>query len=183
MGGYWSWPAPSGPPRPVRPSTATVWDLDLDREAGRLVGRPGAPLPDRAAISARGRCVALGYADGSIEIWDLAARQLRATSRAHQRGFSSSSLTRSPDGSILASDGKFRSLTFSFGLARAAYKHVFRNWDDPTVSELLLLDSRDGHTLLRAQECMDDVFLAVGRSIATSHVDGNIRVHDVPKPR
>jgi WD40 repeat protein len=170
-----------GPTAPGSSAKATIWDLDLDREAFRLPGLPGGPLPDRAAISSRSKSVALGFGDGSIEIWDLATCRLRATSREHRRGFRPSGLTFSPDGSILASHGEFRSLTLSFGLVRAAYKHVFRNRDRSVVSELILLDSGDGRPLIHAPEFGDVVFSADGRSLATSHEDGAVRIHDVPK--
>ena len=174
---------PAYPAEPGSTTTATVWDLDEDREVCRLPGRPGASLPSRASFSPDRKSLALGFEEGSIEIWDLASQRLRATSRDHQRGFRPSSLTFSPDGSILASHGEFRRLTLSFGLVRAVLAHVFRARDNQDVSELLLLDSRDGQPLVRARSHGDVAFSPDGRTLATSHEDGNVRIHDVPKPR
>ena len=162
---------------------ATVWDLDRDREAVRLTSSTLMPPPERAALSSRSNRVALSGADGSIEIWDLATGRLRTTSREHRRGFRTAGLNFSPDGLILASSGEFRSLTPSFGLARTAYRHLFREPNAAPVSELILLDSDDGRPLLHESEFGVVIFSADGRSLATSHEDGAVRVHDAPRRR
>ncbi len=53
-----------------------VWDVASLRPGPRLPGEESMALPGRIALSADGRLLAAGGPDGSVRLWDLAARRL-----------------------------------------------------------------------------------------------------------
>ena len=177
--------AVSGPtPGAVGGSPAlVVWDLDRDREVFRLPTPARAANPVRAAFSPDRKRLALGFADGSVELWDVEGRSRIWSARDHDRGFSPEALAFSPDGSILASTATFRGLTLSFGLVEAAFAAAFRERGRQNQDELILFDAADGRPLLHAGNYGHVVFSPDGKSLATSHEDEVVRIHDVPKGR
>ena len=155
----------------------TLWDVDQDREIARLSGSAEvlevAFSPDAVAL-------AIGRAGGSVEIWDLKTRRLRATFRPHNGSFDPRRLQFAPDGSALASLGDFtrEAMTTVAVRRRVALLRGDRNWQPPR--ELVILDTATGRRLLRTEDECNPSFSPDNRTLATSHRDGAIRLRDLP---
>jgi WD40 repeat protein len=173
------------PDPPGKSTIVTLWDLDRDQEAFRLPSRPGASSLSTASFSLDGKLLALGFDDGRIEIWNLTTRRLRTSARVHSTGFGvdKSGMTFSPDGSILASAGHMNRLVLSFDLVDAIADQLSGNRDGEGPAELVLIDTSDGRRLRAANNYGDVEFSPDKRSVATSHEDGIVRIHDAPKTR
>lgn len=161
----------AGAPTSGTASDVVLWDLDADQITTRL---PGTSWPERFAFTRDGATLAVGRADGSLEIWDLAT-QRQATYAPHRAGYGPLTLKYSPDGGRLVSVGRFRTPGFTLETARL---HFQRNWTPPT--EALLLDASSGRVLRRAPGEFRPLFSPDGRMLATGHPDGTVRLRDLP---
>jgi WD40 repeat protein len=162
------------------PTNVTVWDLDEDREAIKLP-----PIPDRMIayaieFSPDGGTLALGFEDGSIQLWDLAARRLRSTLPRPRENYSPLILNFSPDGSTLASFNYFSNRVVSLDLARTLIAAHLGDEDHTMQVEMVLFDVATGRPRISTPWEGLAVFSPDGRSVATTHDDSRVRIHDLP---
>ena len=177
-------------PPPRRFSTdVLIWDLDQDRQAGRLPGHVGGPGITSLHPSADWTVLGLGREDGSIEVWDLRERRLRESYRGHTPGFVSQWLVLAPDGSTLASVGSLLrpALTTTSLTWRLRDSAVRRLWmagvrkkglvRDPPI-ETIVLDIRSAWSRWQFESEGLPVFSPDGRHAATWD-ESSIRMRDV----
>ena len=171
---------PTGPGGKGRGVDVALWDLDGDREVGRLVGPPGCSNVSTTGFSADGATVAVARFDGPIELWDRATRRVRSTLRGHSAGFYSGDVVFAPDGSTLASAGSLlgqpalsvegirRRLSFAlYGQSRG-------------VAETIVIDLATGRLVGRAKGEWDPAFSPDGRTLATSVEGGVMKLRSIP---
>jgi WD40 repeat protein len=167
---------------PKLPSNEVIfWDVDGDREAGRLPGRPGAAEISGLGFSRDGSTLGVGREDETIELWDLGTHRLLKTLRGHRAGYVPWILKFAPDGSTLASNARYSArpaLTLETMQWHLARLRGDRNWIPPV--ELILIDTASGRTLHRLSEEARATYSFDGRSFATSHLEGPARVRDLP---
>ncbi|WP_435010115.1 WD40 repeat domain-containing protein [Tundrisphaera lichenicola] len=165
----------------VSPTRLSIWDLDRDVEAFQVATPPGAATPSRVAFSPDGKTLAVAREDGSVEFWDLATKILVHSTAAHERDYASVDLKFSPDGKTLASTGNVRLLrTLSLNFVRAVIDHYLLGPDQAERMELILVDTSFGRRLRSSHRDGIAVFSPDGRSVATSHEDGSVRIYDLP---
>jgi WD40 repeat protein len=162
------------------------WDLDRDCERFRLpFGQPARADTGiwDLVFSQDSTLLAVGYNDGSIDVWDLSTRKVRQTFHPHRGGYDPTLLTFAPNNATLASFAQYLRRSRAFNDLRAYVGMLMRdrNWGPPP--ELVLLDVRSGRRLGRTMWEGCPVFSADSRTIATSHVDQGIRLRDVPSTR
>ena len=163
------------------PHVIRVWDLDDDREVMAAPGVTNLPTAITMAFTPDNRKLAIGFDDGTIEIWDLASKSLVKTLRDHSANYGPRHLEFSPDGSTLSSMGAFNKHVPSLDLLKVVFASMTGDTDHVMQTELILLDVSSGRRLLFAKEAQLVVFSPDGKSIAASHTDGTVQIHDVPK--
>lgn len=160
----------------------TLWDLDTDREVGKFPDIAGQVTSSRAmAFSPDDRSLAVGLDDGSIAVFDVATRRLRSTFSAHGGNFSPMMLNFSPDGSTISSLGHITNRKPSVDLVRMYAAHFFNDPDHATQYEIVLLDAATGRRKAYSRWDILAVFSSDGRTVASGHVDGAVRIRDVPE--
>ena len=108
------------------------------------------------AYSPDGTVLAGGGTDGTLLLWDVATRQLRATRKGHERPIVT--LAFSPDGSMLASGADYENIVQLWNVESGEHRATFT-----------------GHTDgLRAVKFSPD-----GRTLASGSRDGKVRLWDV----
>jgi WD40 repeat protein len=161
----------------------TIWDLDTDREECKLPVLSAGGSILRMEFSSDRKTLALGRTDGSIELWDLTTRTLRSTLRAHSRNYWSLQMRFSPDGSMLVSLGRYHSPDLSIENLRMKLAEVTRDQNHYLITETIVIDTVTGRRLVHSSLEGPTIFSPDGKTLATSHDDGTVRIHDVPKRR
>jgi WD40 repeat protein len=84
-----------------------LWNLETDREQAAPVIASAGTTVSSVGFSTDGSTLAVGLANGAVEIWGLPALEHRTTLRCHKLGVRSVGLQLSPDGRTVASRGQF----------------------------------------------------------------------------
>ena len=165
-------------------SMVTVWDLTRDPPTSTPLGPPS----KRAAtwrlwslgISHDGATVIAGLWDGSIELWDVATRRLRATLRPYPRGFVPVQVAFS-DVRKAASRGDFIPSATLAGRALEVLRWIGsmgRNEFPP--SQVAVWDLDNGRILGVLNGQAYPVLTPDGQLMATTDERGSIRLWHVP---
>ena len=170
---------PIGPGWKGRRFDVVLWDLDGDREVGRLVGPPGCSNVTTTEFSTDGATVAVARFDGAIELWDRTTRRVRSTLRGHSAGFSSGDIVFAPDGSTLASWASLsrpalsvKGVRMQLGLRLLGRSRGF--------GETVVIDTATGRLVGRAKEEYDPIYSPDGRTLATGVVGGAVQLRSIP---
>jgi WD40 repeat protein len=140
-----------------------VWDVDTGR--GQLTSASGF---GRFAMTPDGKTLATTQADGAVQIWDVAAAEVRATLRGHKG--SVSALAFSPDGKTLATGG------FAGGLKGDGPDKSIKLWDVAQGKERATLNGhRKGIYLL--------LFAPDGKALLATDYNGSMKLWDPDKAR
>ncbi len=167
--------------RPGARWTLVLWDIDGDRESARLPVPAGSADATAVAFSADGKALAVGREDGSIEVWDLASRRLRAALRDRSPNYAPAGLTFSPDGSTLVSIARFTRRKLSLDTLNFFWRAATRPSDRVDLIEMIVIDAATGRRLRTSGvDCWLAVFSPDGRTLATGHEDEAVRVRDAP---
>lgn len=159
-------------------SDVVIWDIDKDREVFRLNGPSGEQVRS-LAFSDDGSTLAIGREGSTIEFWDLATRRLRVTYTPHSSEFDSALMQFSPDGTTLVSSGLFQRRSLTMNTARLMVAaHLGHRWRPPF--EMIVLDTSSGHVLQRVISEGRATFSPDSRTLATGHIDGTVRLRDLP---
>ena len=169
---------PSGPGEKGWGVDVVLWDLDGDREVGRLVGPPGCSNVTTTEFSGDGATVAVARLDGSIELWDRATRRVRSTLRGHSAGFSSHDIVFAPDGSTLASEASLSRLAFSVEGVRTRLNFALYG-QSPGFAETIVIDMATGRLVGRAKGEMQPAYSPDGRTLATCE-GGVTKLRSIP---
>jgi len=137
---------------------AHVWETDTGRHLFALVG--GASELSALAVSADGQSIATGSWAGSIRLWDAQSGRSLARWKTRSRVLDTAF---SPDGKRLV-------VVSSENLGIFAYPAI-EFWDVATGRQVLALQD---HTTL----AMSVKFSPDGRRVATTSIDGTVRVHE-----
>src|SRR5262249_33852028 len=131
-------------------------------------------------FSPDGGTLGVARGDGTIELWDLQTRQVRARLRGHATRYQSWGLWFAPDGSTLASMGEpTPPRTLVQNLSRA----MSRLWGGPSWrpdTEVIVIDLATGKTLGRVARAIHPFYSPDGRTLAVRSVDLSARLFDVP---
>ena len=165
--------------RPGLEFDVVLWDLDGDREVGRLVGPPGCSNVSTTEFSADGATVAVARFDGSIELWDRATGRVRSTLRGHSAGFSSNDIVFAPDGSTLASAGSMSRLALSVEGVRMHFG-LFLRGQLPGFVETVVIDTATGRLVGRAKQEEHPIYAPDGRTLATSAEGDVTHLRSIP---
>jgi len=155
-----------------------LWDLEAGRSLGSLVN-PATTAPASwfwAGFSADGRTLAIGRADGSVELWDVPGRKLLKSIRVHSRGHSPAVIRISPDGRTFASATWERPDVSTLG----TYRQFLFGRDRKPDSEVVVVDIATGRVLTRSRTSMQPMYSPDGRTIATFEGDRGVILRDVP---
>jgi hypothetical protein len=159
-----------------------VWDVDRDREVARLAQYASDPSRIGFAVSGDGKTIAAGGDDGSIVILGLPCGAPCQDMPRAQPGVQCAGLEFSPDGSTLASDGRFTDTTRPIAYLQAQLAIAVRNPRVREVTEVMLIDVATGRRLQRAEWEDAPVFSPEGSALATT--DGtSINVRAIPGRR
>jgi len=154
----------------VGPSTqATLWDVDRGQEIARFPDRPGGPEVLGVEFAPDGASLALGRNNGSIELWDIATHRLRAEHRRHTAGLDPYVIRFSPDGSTLASFGRFNREVLTIDTLRIRIARLTHDRDYHRPSELIILDTTTGRHRGNPLEEGIAVLSPDGRTLATRY--------------
>lgn len=170
---------------PYRTNAAEIWDLATDRSAGFLKN-PGTGVPfDRGlAFAPDGRTLAIGRQDGSIELWDLATRQIRQRLTGHSRGHGSWGLRFAPDSRSLASEGYMMQQNPIWLAVMALSSVLSGRQPDQSDHETILIDLVSGQTVARASSAIHPIYSPDSGLIATRQTDFSVRIRPNPaRPR
>jgi WD40 repeat protein len=162
----------------------TLWDVDRDREAAWLLGRPGGPELTGLGFSGDGKTLGVGRDDGSLELWDAATHRIRASLRGHQGGFIPRELQLSHDGSIVASRGYIAKPAPNLAYAHLrlnALLGLYRDEGGRPETELLVLDPINNRCLGRVAWEFWPVLSRDGEQIASTASGQTIRLRDVAR--
>ena len=159
--------------RPGLEFDVVLWDLDGDREVGRLVGPPGGSNVSTTEFSGDGATVAVARFDGSIELWDRATGRVRSTLRGHSPGFSSHDIVFAPDGSTLASEASMSRRALSVEGVRMHFG-LFLRGQLPGFVETVVIDTATGRLVGRAKREEHPIYSPDGRTLATWSAEGDV---------
>ncbi len=156
---------------------ALVWDLDADREAFRMSSFPAEPTA--TGFSPSGKTLALGIEARGIELRDVFSKEVIARYSPHPSDYDSQSLAFSPDGETIVSLGYWSRSGINLNTGRRLVAgHLGDRWMPTT--DLVAIDLKGGRILGRLASEGRPVFSPDGRTLATCHVDGSVRLRDVP---
>jgi WD40 repeat protein len=160
----------------------TVWDIESDREVGVFVNNSptASPASGGLGFSRDGRTLAVGRANGTLEIWDVPTRQLRRTIRGHSTDYVSHGIRLASDGQTLTSWGQYlRPTSVSSSLRlQASQTFMGRTWWPP--AEVIVLDLNSGNQLRRAAKALLPCFSPDSATIATREEDLSVRLRSNP---
>jgi WD40 repeat protein len=171
---------------PKYSSDVVIWDVEDDREVGRLRGPMGATSVTDLACSSDWTTLALRRDGGSIEVWDLRTKRLRLSLEGHQAGFRSHGLRLAPDGATLASVGFAGSPALSPASLNFHFRRMAGGWIGnrragmyEASADTVVWDTRTGRCLERGLRERAMLFSPSGRALATTD-GGQIKVRDIP---
>ena len=164
----------------TRDWSAVVWDVDRDREALFVRTAPGTPHVWDVAFAPDGTTLAVGRTDGAVELWDIPSRRLLKTMRGHSEGFGFSLLKFAPDGSTLASTGRFTGSRLSPGRLPQEFGRLLKGRVHDHPAELVVFDPATGRVLGRALDEARPIVSPDGRTLATFSIEGTIKIRDLP---
>ena len=146
-----------------QPETIKVWDVETGGLLGTWegAGDDGSYWPPEVAFSPEGTWLAAGFQDGdggTLRLWDVAAQTEVASFEGHPDPVGSVSF--SPDGSLLASAGRWPDLTVKL-------------WDVATQSQVATL-SGHANEITAVSFSPDGALLASG-----SRLDGTVKLWDI----
>ncbi len=160
-----------------------LWDVESDHEIARFdPGRADVAIT-ALKVSPDASRLAIGRADASLELWDVASRSRVSLIRGHSSGFSPMNLGFSPDGTRLASMGRFNGLAISGDRLRMEIARFTGGWGYQNPVELIVVDVPSGKRVGKTRDEGRPVFLRDGRGLATIDRSGSIRIRDLPAPR
>ena len=172
---------------PMRAFAVQLWDLDADQSLGTVMNPKATSVVSWGGVglSSDGRTLAVAREDGTIELWDVPTRRLRATLTGQPKGFDFSGLRVSPDGRTLAADGHPSRRTSTLGQIREGILHSLGGQGQRRDNaEVIVLDVATGKLLARAPTSMHPFYSPDGRTIATRQEDLSVRLRDLPdRPR
>ncbi|WP_422929161.1 WD40 repeat domain-containing protein [Singulisphaera sp. PoT] len=184
-------------------NAVTLWDVGSGRPRGTLHAGPGLHWPNftSLAFSPDGKSLASTREDGSILVLDLATSRPRARLMPHTRGVNPGGLEFTPDGRALVTvaSGWPRSgmqlPSLPFGVERllsketvsADLKQEFMLWHVDRgmlgmASETEVMREVAGTTMRRGPAHAFAIS-PDGKTLATAHGDGKIRLRDIGKGR
>lgn len=168
---------------PFNGRTLRLWDLDADRECGRLTHpSSGLGFARGFAFSRDGRTLVTGREDGAFEIWDLETMRLTKTLRGHTDGHESYGIRLAPDGRTLASMGMFRSPRSIAGGVWQLFQQSIRGNTWRPDPEVIVVDLDAGRRLARGKSAMQPLYSPDSSTIATRQTNWTIRLRPAPAP-
>jgi WD40 repeat protein len=166
---------------PFNGRTLRIWDLDADRERGRLTHpSSGLGFARGFAFSRDGRTIVTGREDGSFELWDLSTMQLMKTLPGHTGGYQTYGIRLAPDGRALASTGMFIVPPSLIGGVWHSFQRSIRGSTWRPDPEVIVVDVETGHRLARATSAMHPHYSPDGSTIATRQTNLTIRLRPAP---
>jgi WD40 repeat protein len=191
--GLWNWPwafttdgrlmATVGRKGPVSTGDVLLWDLPTDQEWAVLTD----PSHRATALGFMpdGATLAIGREDGTIELWELAARRVRATLHGHSEGYYPQTLRFSADGSILVAESHYRPtnvLGQLQGQLRFALSRMNPGRPRFNLVEVVVWNIATGKRLGSIPQAILPHLSSDGRLLATCHDTPKLELRDVPKP-
>lgn len=169
---------PTGPDTGPGPELL-LWDLDQEREVGRVTGDQRV---EASGLSDDGRTLAIARPGGAIEIRDRGETSPRALCYPHSLAVHPAVLELSPDGRTLASSGYRGAASLAQALVIAGLS-VVGGSRAASEGELVVAESATGHIQLRTMKEGAPCFSPDGRFLATLHEDGTIRIRELRSGR
>jgi WD40 repeat protein len=178
------------------PGIVTLWDLNTGRQTGMLRPEPDDPGPDTfgLALSPDGRALAAARSRARVVLWDLTTGRVRTTLRGPTGETAYFRLAFTPDGRSLVGaghgwagglpDSRLDAGARSIGLpteSRAILEWVVWDVDRGHVRSTLTVPSSDRAPPGTGESIGLSGNFALtpdGRTMATSHPDGTIRLRD-----
>ena len=161
-----------------------IRDNDADRWIGTIPAKPGEALPYCLVLSRDRKTLAMGRADGTVEVWDVATGRVAEVPMAVRSGYNLEKLGFSTDGRLLivARGQPQNAPTGSFlDRIRERLAEVFPSLDPPAQSEVAVVEVATGKTLAVARESSQFLISPDGRTVATFGFDGTVKLRELPK--
>ncbi len=168
-----------GGAKPGISSDVLVWDLDLDRQAFRIAGTAKV---SGLGFSPDGKTLAVGREARGFDLLDLSTGGPIATYTPHPTDYDALSFAFSPDGSTIVSTGQWIRTGWGVGSAKRLIAGHLRDpsWLPP--ADLAVLNVRTGRVLGHIPAEGRVTFSPDGKTLATAHPEGKIRLRDIPPP-
>ena len=166
---------------PMRRLTVEVWDLETDQSLGSLMNTSSISNVNWGGIglSADGKTLAVSREDGTLELWNVATRTLKAT---HSIGTEAHGLKFSTDGRTLAFDAESLRDFSTIGQIQQGLSQTILGGRRSENSEVIVIDLVTGRRLARASRAIHPHFSPDGRTVATRERDLSVKLRDVPRP-
>jgi WD40 repeat protein len=161
----------------------TIWDVATEKPIAELRNQSDpAATPSAIQYSADGKVLALGWSEGSVEIWDLTTPTptYRRTLRGHRQSYVSRHLVFAGDSNFLVSEGSPQgSKPMSLILNQVFRWFTSRGKSRDVPQDLVVWNWRTGTIHGRLTGEARAVVSADGKRLATCNEDRLIRVWDL----